>query len=78
LVIGYEAATRIKKGSGDILKMLDSKIKAANDSSMPTLEGLLKIALKQEKVEESKQDEIPEKDYDEVKLNNIMKIFGGD
>lgn len=58
--------------------MLDSKIKAANDSSMPTLEGLLKIALKQEKVEESKQDEIPEKDYDEVKLNNIMKIFGGD
>ena len=83
LVIGYESATRIKKGSGDILKLLDSKIKAAKDSSMPTLEELLKIALKVElpsgdkKIEESKQDESPEKDYDEVKLSNIMKIFGG-
>lgn len=55
LYIGHESNTRIKKGSVEIFKLLDTKLKEANDPSLPSLEDLLKATLKKEanqKVEE--------------------------
>ena len=53
LYVGHESTPRIKKGTIEILKMLDTKLKKADDS-LPTIEKLLKITLKKEKVEEEK------------------------
>lgn len=79
LYVGHESTPRIKKGTIEILKMLDTKLKKADDS-LPTIEKLLKITLKKEKVEEEKAQEGTEApgdpvDYDEAKVNMIMKIF---
>lgn len=85
LCIGYESAPRIKKASAEILKILDSKIKESNDSSMPSIEELLKMSLtKADKVaaaddkknEEAKQAETA--GYDEIRVANVMKIFSAE
>lgn len=81
LVQGHDSTPRIKKGTIEIFKLLNTKITDSNDSSMPTIEGLLKVSLKKdaskEKVEEEKEAEegadVP--DYDKAKVAEIMKIF---
>ena len=78
LYIGHESTPRIKKGTVEIFKLLDTKLKKG-DESLPSIEKLLKITLKKEKVEEQKAGDDgagePPVDYDETKVNSIMKIF---
>ena len=79
LYVGHESTPRIKKGTIEIFKMLDTKLKRGDDS-LPTIEKLLKITLKKEKVEEEKAQEgamapADQVDYDEAKVSMIMKIF---
>jgi hypothetical protein len=77
LYIGHESTPRIKKGTIEIFKALDAKLKKG-DESLPSVEKLLKITLKKEKVEEEKAVDgagEPPVDYDEAKVNTIMKIF---
>lgn len=78
LYIGHESSPRIKKGSIEIFKALDAKLKKG-DESLLSVEKLLKITLKKEKVEEEKAGEgaagEPPVDYDEAKVSTIMKLF---
>lgn len=78
LYIGHESTPRIKKGTVEIFKLLDTKLKKG-DESLPSIEKLLKITLKKEKVEEQKAGDDgagePPVDYDEAKVNTIMKLF---
>ena len=46
LVQGHDSTPRIKKGTIEIFKLLNTKINDSKDSSIPTMEGLLKISLK--------------------------------
>lgn len=46
LVKGFESAPRIKKGTVEIFKILDTKISECNDKSLPSVEDHLKICLK--------------------------------
>jgi len=73
LYIGYESTPRIKKGSIEIFKALDAKLKKG-DESLPSVEKLLKITLKKEKAGEGAAGE-PPVDYDEAKVSTIMKLF---
>ena len=66
---GYESAPRIKNGTVEIFKLLDGKLKKA-DESIPSLEKLLKITFKTEPKEGSEEPQ-----HDEAKVGNIMKIF---
>ena len=47
LYIGHESTPRIKKGTVEIFKLLDTKLKKG-DESLPSIEKLLKITLKKE------------------------------
>lgn len=75
LYIGHESNPRIKKGSVEIFKLLNDKLKASQ--GLPSVEDLLKLTLKKEvmnKEEEEKEAE-GQVDFDEAKVATIMKIF---
>lgn len=79
LYVGYESTPRIKKGTVEIFKVLDTKLKKG-DESLPNMEKLLKLTFKKDKVEEEKAAGDgaagePPVDYDETKVSSIMKIF---
>lgn len=79
LAEGHQSNPRIKKGSIEIFKILDTKIKAQRekDPSLPSMEDLLKTTLKKEaasKEKEESKDDVPNP-YDEAKVQAIMKIF---
>lgn len=75
LVKGFESAPRIKKGTVEIFKILDTKISECNDKSLPSVEDHLKICLKTDEKQEGENGEAVPNPYDEAKVAAIMQIF---